>query len=108
MLATVTYSSRVQPTAFGRRLQASYLEAHNQSGSIFTVLGGEGVALLREALNRVENGYAPRDIQQQLRSINGFEAFSGLLSIGSNGKVIRPVYVSTISQGKLEFLARVY
>lgn len=108
IIATVTYSSRVPRTAFGQRLQASYLETHNQSGSIFTVLGGEGAALIMEALNRADNGDAARDIQKQLRSINGFEAFSGILSIGSNGKVIRPVYVSTVKQGKLEFLVRVY
>ena len=61
-----------------------------------------------EALDHAAAGYEPRDVQQQLRQIKGFEAYSGVISIGSDGKTIRPVYVSTISQGKLEFLARVY
>jgi branched-chain amino acid transport system substrate-binding protein len=108
ILATYLYSRQQPHTRFGQRLHALYKARGEESGSVFTILGAEGTALLITALNRTPPGYDHRDVQRQLRQINGFEGFSGTVSIGSNGKVIRPVYIGTIKRGKFENLVRVY
>jgi branched-chain amino acid transport system substrate-binding protein len=108
MLATDLYGGKPQRTTFGQKLHELYKDSGEESGSIFTVLGGEGTALLIHALNRTPPGYASQAVQRQLRLISGFEAYGGALSVGSDGKVIRPVDIGTIKQGQLKSLVRVY
>jgi branched-chain amino acid transport system substrate-binding protein len=108
ILATDLYSRQQQRTRFGQKLHELYKASGEELGSIFTVLGSEGTALLIHALNRTPPGYASQAVQRQLRLINGFEAYGGTISVGSDGQVIRPVYIGTIKRGRLQSLVRVY
>jgi branched-chain amino acid transport system substrate-binding protein len=108
LVATDTHGGESYRTPFGQAIWAAYQAQDIELGTTFTVLGAEGMSLLLEALDHVDPNGDSRDLLEQLRAIDNFEGFTGTLSVGEDGRVIRPVYVNTIREGHLDCLVRVY
>lgn len=108
IMATDMHSSLLLKTTYGEDISGLFLEQEREYGSTFTILGSEGASILVQALDRCRPPYEPQDVQRQLRMTRSFEGFSGPLSIGRDGKAIRPVYVNTMRGQKLEFMVKVY
>ncbi|MCK5529477.1 MAG: ABC transporter substrate-binding protein [Kiritimatiellae bacterium] len=108
VMATDMHSSILERTEFGEDVEEEFYAQKRKRGSTFTILGSEGVAVLMEALSMAAPPYDAKDVQESLGKIRNFEGFSGTLSIGEDGKVIRPVYVNVIKGDKLELMVKVY
>ena len=108
MLATDMYSSMLVKTQFGEDVEDAFYAQKRKRGSTFTILGSEGVVVLMNALSMAAPPYDAKEVQDSLGKIRNFEGFSGTLSIGEDGKAIRPVYVNVIKGDKLELVVKVY
>ena len=108
LMATDVHGGESRRNPFGRALWDSYQSQEQRLGTTFTILGAEGMALLLQALDHTASPEDPREILEQLSQIHRFEGVAGILSVGDDRRVTRPVYVNIIRDSRLECLVRVY
>jgi branched-chain amino acid transport system substrate-binding protein len=93
---------------YGRRIEKVYRTRFGEPGTTYAVLGVEGYRVLRLAMNRCENPVDRECVNRMIRDTRGLEGVTGLLSIGRDGRAVRPVVVNAIRDGYMEVVVKVY
>jgi len=108
MMATDIFSNLPPKTKNGKKIFKLYNKLFSVPGTSYTVLGGEGMSVLTHAIDRCSNKYDRLCVNRMLRYTQGFEVFSGRLTIHEDGKSERPVFVNHIAGQEMKFLVKVY
>ena len=95
-------------SGYGHRIAKVYRARFGEPGTTYAVLGVEGYRVLRLAMNRCENPVDRACVNRMIRDTRGLEGVTGLLSIGRDGKAVRPVVVNAIRDGYMEVVVKVY
>ncbi len=98
----------VRQRSLGRQAEVSFGHLFAGEENTFTGLGVEGYAILVHAMNRCA---APTDrecVNSEIRETRNFTGTMANISIGTDGKASRPVYVNTIKDGSLHSVVKVY
>jgi branched-chain amino acid transport system substrate-binding protein len=104
LLATDFFVDGMALTPFGKKAGSDY----GIGVSTFTALGTEGYAVLRDAMNRCSNPEDRQCVSDQIRKTSNFEGLAGSISIGSDGKARRPLFIKMLRGGRPEFVVKVY
>lgn len=108
ILATDFFSALMPLTSYGKKARKTFYSLFDGIPTSYTVLGAEGYALLLNAMNRCNTPGDRVCINQMIRNTIDFTGVMGKISIKSNGKALRPLVVSAIKDGRLEFIVKVY
>lgn len=92
----------------GRAVEASYDDMFDGEKNTYTGLGVEGYAIAVHAMNQCLTAMEHQCINTAIRSTEYFEGTMARISIGTNGRATRPVYVNTIKNGLLDSVVKVY
>ena len=104
LLATDFYSYEAPLTSYGKRAKSQF----KGKGTSYTVLGLEGYALLADAMNRCSDPGDRACINTRIRSTPDFTGVMGKISIGSDGKATRALFINAIHGGKMKYIVKVY
>lgn len=104
MLATDFAASQMPLTPFGEKARAIY----KGTGTTYAMLGVEAYAILVHAMNRCHDPGDRACINHMIRSTRDFTGVLGKITIESNGKALRPLVVSAIEDGRMNFIVKVY
>lgn len=107
IMATDVYSSEIMVTETGKKAIATYNSLFDDEGTTFAALGIEGMTLLEKAMNTCPELTDSQCLQDTLRSGITFEGIMSTITITSDGKAVRPVYINGIQGGRLVFIAKV-
>ena len=108
MLATDFFAHEMPLTPYGKRARDQYLEKYEETRTAYTALGAEGYAILINAMNRCSDPANRECINHQIRSTTDFTGIIGRVTIGPNGKTERPLCISSLQDGRSQFLYKVY
>jgi len=108
MMATDIFSNVQPKTKYGQKIFKLYRKLFSEPGTSYTILGGEGTAILTHAIDRCSSKYDRLCVNHMLRNTQGFEVFSGILTMHEDGKAERPVFVNHIAGQEMKFLVKVY
>jgi ABC-type branched-subunit amino acid transport system substrate-binding protein len=109
--ATDLFSDRgdfVRHRRLGREAGASFDDLFDGEENTFTGLGVEGYAILVHAMNQCLPATDRQCINTEIRSTENFAGTMAKISIDTNGRAKRPVYVNTIKNGLLDSVVKVY
>ena len=109
--ATDLFSDRgdfVRHQRLGRAAEASFDALFDGEENTFTSLGVEGYTIAVHAMNQCLPETDRQCINSAIRSTKNFEGTIAKISIDTNGKATRPVYVNTIENGSLDSVVKVY
>ncbi|UCC56866.1 MAG: ABC transporter substrate-binding protein [Gammaproteobacteria bacterium] len=109
--ATDLFSDRgdfVRHRRLGRAAEASFDDLFDGEENTFTDLGVEGYAIAVHAMNQCLPAMDRQCINTAIRSTENFEGIMAKISIDTNGRATRPVYVNTIKNGFLDSVVKVY
>jgi len=104
LLASDFYAHQAPLSAYGKRLKSAY----KGNATTYTALGMEGYALLVNALNRCRDPADRACINRMIRSTRNFTGLMGRISIESDGKARRPLFVNAIHDGHMKYVVKVY
>lgn len=107
VLMTDYFNPLMPLTHLGKKALRQYRSLYNDPPNGYSVMGGEGYALLLNALNRFANKRDNADLNQLIRNTSNFKGITGKITI-TNGKANRPLVVNVIRKGKMEFLVKIY
>lgn len=108
MLAIDPHSS-LQPTAdYGEKIIKIFLKQSKTEGTVIAALGAEGTSILVAAMNLCQDSGDRACINNELRTTVDFTGMFGKISIKSDGKAERPVYLNKIENRKLRLVVKVY
>ena len=96
------------PTAFGNKVAKIYHSLFHGFPSSYTALGAEGYAVLYAAMDRCNDSADRECINRMIRDTNKFEGIMARISIGADGKAVRPLFINRISNGKLKTMVKVH
>ena len=74
----------------------------------YTSLGAEGMSFLLGAMDRCGDSGDTACINSKLHNTNGFLGINSKITINTEGKAERPIFINRIVDGKLEFKVMVY
>lgn len=104
LLATDFYGSEAFLTSYGKRAKSQF----EGRGTSFTILGFEGYPLIADAMNRCSDPGDRACINTRIRSTYDFTGVMGKISIGSDGKATRALFINAIHGGKMKYIVKVY
>lgn len=104
LLTTDFYHYTNKLTPFGAKLRRAY----DGKATSFAILGAEGFAILRNAMNRCREPGSRKCINDKIRTTSNFMGVMGSITIGSDGKARRPLVINTIRNKRMEFMVKVY
>ena len=104
MLATDFAASEMPLTPFGEKARAVY----KGTGTTYAMLGVEAYAILAHAMTRCHEPPNRACVNSMIRSTHDFTGILGKITIESNGKALRPLVVSAIEDGRMNFIVKVY
>ncbi|WP_319549230.1 ABC transporter substrate-binding protein [Desulfogranum marinum] len=107
IMATDVYSSEILVTETGKKAIATYDSLFDDAGTTFAALGIEGMTLLGKAMNTCPELADSQCLLDTLHSGITFEGMMTTITITSDGKAVRPVYINGIQDGRLIFIAKV-
>lgn len=107
VLLTDYFSPLMPLTRFGKKALAQYRSLYKEPPNGYSVMGGEGYALLLDALNRCAKKEDTHCLNQMIRNTSGFEGITGKITI-KDGKATRPLVVNVIREGRMAFLVKIY
>jgi branched-chain amino acid transport system substrate-binding protein len=108
MLATDIMAHGMPLTPFGKRASKRYRDEYEETGTVYAALGAEAYMILLDAMNRCSDSADRECIKQQIRSTTNFTGTIGNITIGRNGKALRPLCINAIEGGRSKFLFKVY
>ncbi len=108
LLATDIFTSCLPLTAYGERVSSSFLNLSNEVGTSFAIMGAEGLALLLLAMERCDDPVGSSCVNTNLQSTKNFQGMQVEFSVGSDGKVERPVFVNAIKGDQMIFKVKVH
>lgn len=95
-------------TTYGKKVVKKYEKLFEGVGTTLAVLGVEGMAVLLQALDRCDNPLDPSCVNTKIRSTRRFQGIMGRITIGADGKAVRPVIINAIKGDHLVFKVKVY
>ncbi len=101
-------SSKPPVTTFWKNVQSIYNTLYSGVGNSYVALGAEGYSILYHAMERCQNSADRECINRMIRSTQDISGVMAKISIRSDGKAIRPLYVNTIKNGKMKSMVVVY
>jgi len=102
------YTADVEGTSFGEQAAKAYRKLYEKTSSSFTAIGAEGYAILQNAMNRCTHPADRQCINTMLHNTDRFEGLLGRVSIHADGKAERPLIVNKVSNGREQFIVKVY
>ncbi len=108
MLATDVYTRRVPLTRVGKEYSRVGRDVINQLDT-FSVLGIEAMAIAARAVMACGEAAATRQcVAGQVRQTRDFSGILGRITIGEDGRAIRPLVINSIKNGAIVYRVRVY
>lgn len=107
IMATDVYSTEMLVTETGKKAIAAYDSLFKETGTTFAALGIEGMTLLTKAMNTCSEPADSQCLVDTLQSGITFEGFMTSITITTDGKAVRPVYINGIQGHRLTFIAKV-
>ena len=104
LLATDFYGSDAFLTPYGKRAKSQFKGGE----TTYAALGLEGYALLADAMNRCSDPGDRACINSRIRSTPDFTGVMGKISIGSDGKATRALFINAIHGGHMKYIVKVY
>lgn len=104
LLTTDFYHYTNKLTPFGEKVRHAY----DGRATSFAILGAEGFAMLRDAMNRCSESASRECINDKIRTTSNFTGVMGPITIGSDGKAHRPLVINTIRKKRMVFMVKVY
>ena len=98
----------VKRKLFHFKARRTYGSLFDGTPSSYTALGVEGYGILYAAMDRCEDSTDRECINRMIRKTNKFEGLGANISIGSDGKAVRPLFINRIYDGELESVVKVY
>ena len=108
LLSIDLYTHNLPLTPLGKKASKTYHKLYDSRGSTYTVAGIEGLAVLRQAMNRCKDSGDRECINKMLHDTREFKGLMGTLSLQEDGKALRPLIVNAIKNGRMEFVVKVY
>jgi branched-chain amino acid transport system substrate-binding protein len=110
MYVTDLYTDKndfVNVSKFVKRLLGIYDEMYRDESNSDTALGVEGYQVLKVAINQCLDRSNGNCINQKVRSIKNQQGLISNISILSNGKARRPIFINTIINNNLIMIVKV-
>ena len=98
----------VKVNPLGRKAARTFSSLFGRDADSYNALGVEAYAVLQDAMNRCHSARDKECVRNKIRSTKDFKGVISRLSIGSDGKAVRPVFVNQIKNGKLASVVKVY
>lgn len=98
----------VRHRRLGKKAAAAFENRFDSEATTFTDLGVEGYAIVLNAMNQCATPGDRACVNEKIRSTVNFEGIMARITIDSNGRASRPVYVNTIENGALDSVVKVY
>ncbi len=95
-------------TSFAVKAGKTYRSLFHGVPSTYTALGAEGFGILYAAMDQCDDSTDRECINRMIRKTNKFDGIMAKISIGSDGKAVRPLYINRIYDGELESVVKVY
>lgn len=108
MLATDVYSNVPLTKEYGERLVGIYDASFTAPKTTYAALGAEGFSVLMAAMDRCGESDDTECINRNVHNTNNFVGVNSRISINSEGKAERPIYINTITNKKLIFEVMIY
>lgn len=108
MLATDPYSSPTPLSGYGEKMGRQFQQSFSGQGTVLAAQGAEGTSIMIEAINRCPEQSDRLCINRKLRNTKNFTGFFGKISIGTDGKAERPIFINIIDNSKLRSVVKVY
>jgi len=108
MLATDPYSSTIPPSGYGEIIGRQFQQSFSGQGTVLAAQGAEGTSIMIGAINRCPEQSDRLCINQKLRNTKDFTGLFGKISIGTDGKAERPIFINIIDSSKLRSVVKVY
>jgi branched-chain amino acid transport system substrate-binding protein len=108
MPATDIMAHGMPLTPFGKRSRKRYWDQYEETGKVYATLGAEAYMILLDAMNRCSDPADRGCLYQQIRSTANFSGTIGNITIGQNGKALRPLCIYAIEGGRSKFPLKVY
>ncbi len=108
-MLTIDFFSQDMPlTEYGEKIKSAFAAQFSVKASSYNALGAEGYALLIDVMNRCDQPIDRLCVNEQLRSTENFIGVMGKIAINEKGKVLRPLIVNVIHEGRANFVVKVY
>ena len=102
------FANNIDESSLGKKAVKLYATLFKIPVNAYTGLGFEGTALLKDAMNRCPDPADSICVNRMIRLTEDFEGIMGKITITSSGKTLRPLIVSRIKNGQMEFVVKVY
>lgn len=106
--ATDFYGDGMPLTEYGEDVVNTHRSLFDDPGTTYSVLGAEGFLVLYQAMNRCADPGDRSCVNRMIRNTRHLQGVTGRLSIGQDGKAVRPVAVNAIRDRYMEFIVKVY
>lgn len=93
---------------YGTKIKEAFERSSTALGTTYTALGAEGMSILLQAMQGCNDSSDRECVNRKLHAISGFSGINGQISISSEGKSERPIFINKIVEGKLVFKVMVY
>jgi branched-chain amino acid transport system substrate-binding protein len=104
MFTTALYPSDMRLSSYGKRL-SKYVDKTDVD--IYMLTGMEGYGLLLNAMNRCDTPVDRKCINQNIHSTANFTGIADKISVGSDGKAHRALFVSRIDGHEIKTVVKV-
>jgi len=108
MFAADFYSSAVLTNGYGKKVLRAYNDNFSSPKTTYTALGAEGMSILLAAMDRCGSSDDTECINRSIHNTNDFQGINSNISISSDGRVERPIFINRIVNSKLQFEVMVY
>jgi len=108
MRGTNYFDDNTPLTTFGAQAEKRYHSLFDGVPNTYAALGIESYALLRNAMNRCKEPDNRQCINRMIRNTRNFTGVIGNISIHADGRADRPLIVTTVRNGQVEFVVKVY
>lgn len=108
LTALEVLSTDLPLTTYGKKVVKKYSNLFDEVGTTMAVLGVEGMAILLQAFNRCDNPFDSSCVNTKIRSTHRFQGIMGRITIGADGKAVRPVFINAIKGDHLVFKVKVH
>ena len=108
MLATDVYSNVSLTEGYGEKLVNVFDKSFIVPKTTYTALGAEGMSILLAAMDLCGDTDDTECINRNVHNTNNFLGVNSKISINSDGKAERPLFINTIVNEKLLFDVMIY
>lgn len=108
MMAIDVYSNVFLTKGYGKKLVKAFDGSFSEPKTTFSALGAEGMSILLAAMDRCGDSQDKECVNRSIHSTDNFLGVNCKISINTDGKTERPIFINTIKNNKLHFEVMVY